>query len=49
MLLRRGDADAMVCGTFGTYDYHLKQVRNVIGLDKDSRLFASLTLLLLPL
>ena len=48
MLLRRGDADAMVCGTFGTYDYHLKQVRSVIGLDKSSRLFASLTLLLLP-
>ena len=26
MLLRRGDADALVCGTFGTYEYHLKQV-----------------------
>ncbi|HRD35042.1 MAG TPA: NADP-dependent malic enzyme [Rhodocyclaceae bacterium] len=48
MLLRRGDADAMVCGTYGTYDYHLKQVQDVIGLSKGARLFAAMTLLLLP-
>lgn len=48
MLLRRGDADAMVCGTYGTYEYHLKQVQDVIGLSRDSRLFAAMTLLLLP-
>jgi malate dehydrogenase (oxaloacetate-decarboxylating)(NADP+) len=48
MLLRRGDADAMVCGTYGTYEYHLKQVQDVIGLSRDSKLFAAMTLLLLP-
>ncbi len=48
MLLRRGDADAMVCGTFGTYDYHLRQVEDVIGLAKGAKLFASMTMLLLP-
>ncbi len=48
MLLRRGDADALVCGTFGTYDYHLKQVEDVIGLAKDAKLFAAMNLLLLP-
>ncbi|MFV8825596.1 NADP-dependent malic enzyme [Thauera sp. WH-2] len=48
MLLRRGDADALVCGTFGTYDYHLEQVRNVIGLAPDAKLFAAMNLLLLP-
>ncbi|MCL4759434.1 MAG: NADP-dependent malic enzyme [Rhodocyclaceae bacterium] len=48
MLLRRGDADALVCGTYGTYDYHLKQVEDVIGLAKGARLFAAMTLLLLP-
>ena len=48
MLLRRGDADAMVCGTFGTYEYHLKQVEDVIGLAKGARLFAAMNLLLLP-
>ena len=48
MLLRRGDADALVCGTFGTYEYHLKQVQDVIGLDKGAKLYAAMTLLLLP-
>ena len=48
MLLRRGDADALVCGTFGTYEYHLKQVEDVIGLAKGAKLLAAMTLLLLP-
>ena len=48
MLLRRGDADALVCGTFGTYDYHLKQVQDVIGLARGAKLFAAMNLLLLP-
>ena len=47
MLLRRGDADAMVCGTFGTYDYHLKQVADVIGLAPGAKHFAAMNLLLL--
>ncbi len=47
MLLRRGDADALVCGTFGTYDYHLKQVRNVIGLKPGAKQFAAMNLLML--
>ena len=48
MLLRRGDADARVCGTFGTYEYHLKQVEDVIGLAKGATLLAAMNLLLLP-
>jgi malate dehydrogenase (oxaloacetate-decarboxylating)(NADP+) len=48
MVLRRGDADALVCGTFGTYDYHFKQVEDVIGLKPGAKLFASMSLLLLP-
>ncbi|WP_068808069.1 NADP-dependent malic enzyme [Thauera phenolivorans] len=48
MLLRRGDGDALVCGTFGTYDYHLQQVRDVIGLKPGARQFAAMNLLLLP-
>ena len=48
MLVRNGDADALVCGTFGTYDYHLRQVEDVIGLAKGAKLFATMTLLLLP-
>ena len=48
MVLRRGDADALVCGTFGSYDYHFKTVEDVIGLKKGSKLFAAMSLLLLP-
>ena len=48
MVLRRGDADALVCGTFGTYDYHFSQVENVIGLKPGAKLFATMSLLLLP-
>ncbi|MBQ7626901.1 MAG: NADP-dependent malic enzyme [Rhodocyclaceae bacterium] len=48
MLLRRGDADAMVCGTFGSYGYHLRQVREVIGLAPGARLFATMALLMTP-
>ena len=48
MLLRRGDADALVCGTFGTYDYHVRQVQDVIGLSADAKLLATMSILLLP-
>jgi len=48
MVLRRGDADALVCGTFGTYDYHFAQVESVIGLKSGAKLFATMSLLLLP-
>ena len=48
MLLRRGDADALVCGTFGTYEHHLTQVSDVIGLSEGAKLFAAMTLLQLP-
>jgi malate dehydrogenase (oxaloacetate-decarboxylating)(NADP+) len=32
MLVRQGRADAMLCGTFGSYGDHLRHVRDVIGL-----------------
>jgi malate dehydrogenase (oxaloacetate-decarboxylating)(NADP+) len=48
MLLRNGYADAMVCGTVGIYEHHLKQVQDVIGLAKDAKLFAAMTILMLP-
>jgi len=47
MMLRRGDADALVCGTFGSYEYHLKQVADVIGLAPGAKQFAAMNLLLL--
>ncbi|MGL4407732.1 NADP-dependent malic enzyme [Zoogloea sp.] len=48
MLLRRGDADALVCGTTGTYESHLEHVKNLIGLKPGASLFASMNMLLLP-
>jgi malate dehydrogenase (oxaloacetate-decarboxylating)(NADP+) len=48
MLVRRGDADAMLCGTVGGYADHLKYVRNVIGLRPGVKTFAAMQLLILP-
>ena len=48
MLLERGDADALVCGTFGTYDYHLRQVEDAVGLAREAKRFAAMSILLLP-
>ena len=48
MLVRAGDADAMLCGTVGTYAHHLKYVRNVIGLRAGVHVFAAMQLLILP-
>jgi malate dehydrogenase (oxaloacetate-decarboxylating)(NADP+) len=48
MLLRRGDGDALLCGTFGRHKDHLRHVNNVIGLKSGSSVFAAMNLLLLP-
>ncbi|MCG5512984.1 NADP-dependent malic enzyme [Ectothiorhodospira shaposhnikovii] len=48
MLLRTGDADAMVCGMVGQHAYHLKFIEDVIGLAPGVRTFATMNLLMLP-
>jgi malate dehydrogenase (oxaloacetate-decarboxylating)(NADP+) len=48
MLLRRGDVDAVLCGTVGKQTKHLNQVRDVIGLEPGANCFAAMNLLLLP-
>jgi malate dehydrogenase (oxaloacetate-decarboxylating)(NADP+) len=48
MLLHRGDADALLCGTFGRHKDHLRHVRNVIGLKRGAGLLAAMNVLLLP-
>ena len=48
MLLRRGDGDALLCGTFGRHKDHLRHVNNIIGLKSGSTVFAAMNLLLLP-
>jgi malate dehydrogenase (oxaloacetate-decarboxylating)(NADP+) len=48
MLVRRGDADAMLCGTVGNYLDHLKYVRRVIGLRTGVKTLAAMQMLILP-
>jgi malate dehydrogenase (oxaloacetate-decarboxylating)(NADP+) len=48
LMVRLGDADAMICGTYGQHQQHLEIVSNVIGLRSGARRFAAMNLLLLP-
>ncbi|KQP14020.1 NADP-dependent malic enzyme [Pseudorhodoferax sp. Leaf267] len=48
MLVRQGKADAMLCGTLGSYGEHLRHVRDVIGLRPGSKTMAAMQMLMLP-
>jgi malate dehydrogenase (oxaloacetate-decarboxylating)(NADP+) len=48
LLLRRGDADAMICGAVGRYHTHLRHVSQVVGKRSGVRGFAALSALVLP-
>jgi malate dehydrogenase (oxaloacetate-decarboxylating)(NADP+) len=48
MLVRQGDAAAMLCGTVGGYAGHLRYIRTVIGLQPGVKTFAAMQLLILP-
>jgi malate dehydrogenase (oxaloacetate-decarboxylating)(NADP+) len=48
MLVRQGKADAMLCGTLGSYGEHLRHVRDVIGLKPGSTTMAAMQMLMLP-
>jgi malate dehydrogenase (oxaloacetate-decarboxylating)(NADP+) len=47
MLLRLGDADAMLCGTVGRFEQHLEHIRDVIGLAPGASTFAAMNALML--
>jgi malate dehydrogenase (oxaloacetate-decarboxylating)(NADP+) len=46
MMVRQGDADALICGTIARYDWHLQYVRSVIPLAKGVGAAAALQLLI---
>lgn len=48
MMVRNGDADAMICGTFGNTDVHLKYIDQVIGHKADKTVYAAMNGLMLP-
>ena len=48
MMLHRGEADGMLCGTFGTHGLHLHYIDQVIGRRPGVNHFYAMNLLLLP-
>ena len=48
MMIHRGDADGMVCGTFGTYGLHLHYVDQVLGRRAGVGGYAAMNAVLLP-
>jgi malate dehydrogenase (oxaloacetate-decarboxylating)(NADP+) len=48
MLMRRGEADAMLCGTSGAYGTHLRYLTDLIGMREGVKTLAALNLLMLP-
>ena len=48
LLLQMGECDALLCGTAGKYNAHLRHVADVIGRSPDAPVFAAMNGLLLP-
>src|SRR4051812_16385678 len=48
MMMYKGEADAMLCGTFGTHALHLEYIDQVIGLRAGVRHYAAMNAVLLP-
>ncbi len=48
MMIYKGEADGMLCGTFGTHALHLKYIDQVIGLRQGVKNFAAMNALMLP-
>jgi len=48
MLLRKGDVDGMICGTWGTNPMHLNYIDQVIGKRDGAHCYAAMNALMLP-
>ena len=48
MMLKRGEADAMICGTYGQYQRHLGHVLDIIGLAEGVLDVSALSTLIMP-
>ena len=48
MLMYKGEADGMLCGTFGMHAEHLRYIDQVIGLRPGVRHYAAMNALMLP-
>ena len=47
LMVEKGDADAMICGTIGRYDKHLRHVTGVVGLAEGKKTFAAMNVVIL--
>ncbi|WP_394779140.1 NADP-dependent malic enzyme [Undibacterium sp.] len=48
MMIHKGDADGMICGTFGTTNLHLKYINQVLGKRDGVNVYAAMNALVLP-
>ena len=48
MLLRRGEVDGAICGTYGTHQLHLRYIDQVIGRRQGASVYAAMNTLMLP-
>jgi len=48
MMIHMGEADGMLCGTFGTHALHLSYVEQVLGLRRGSKVCAAMNAVMMP-
>jgi malate dehydrogenase (oxaloacetate-decarboxylating)(NADP+) len=48
MMIHQGDADGMLCGTYGTHDSHRRYIEQVIGLRPGAKTCAAMNAVILP-
>ena len=48
MMIKKGDADGMICGTFGTHALHLHYIDQVIGRRAGVNVYGTMNALMLP-
>ncbi len=48
MMMYKGDADGMLCGTFGTHGPHLTYIDQVIGHSPGANVYAAMNILMVP-
>ncbi|WP_338767344.1 NADP-dependent malic enzyme [Massilia sp. METH4] len=48
MMIKKGDADGMICGTFGTTQLHLHYIDQVLGKRAGANVYAAMNVLVLP-
>ena len=48
MMIKKGDADGMICGTFGTTQLHLHYIDQVLGKRDGACVYAAMNVLIMP-